>query len=201
MTLIIPVMGTFSWVDIPLRRAAPTLEWWQPGSSLLRYVKTFFGMDHAFPAHPFQWCAELPGANRRVWQDAGDKFGLWVKAHGIPATDVNVIAHSYGGEAILYAAAQGCEIRNLITFATPVMPDLHDVATIAKTRIGHWMSVVDPRDIIQLAASGGRWDAPLTYPQSDATDTVSDIGHSSVLYDSAKYHLFKDRGWDRWLMQ
>lgn len=199
---VIPVQGTNSWTDIPLRRAVGLDRlWWKPQSRFMQFLAAR-DVHHARPDWPFQWDTSLSGvfwtkADNRVWQDAGDKLRLWVLFHQVPYEQRNFIVHSHGGQVLLYAVAQGLEVRNVLMIGVPVREDMSYAASYARPRIQYWHSVYDPDDDTQRQGSwfDGTVQLRRAWPMGDAADAIKGIGHSGVLYDPAFWRIFDDNRW------
>lgn len=127
--------------------------------------------------------------------------------------DRNVLAHSYGGNVGLYAAAgtrdpderdgcfgfDGVPIRRLITVATPPRGDMDAVADRAKARIGYWLHVTDTRgDWMQRL--GQVFDGRFSFTprklqlKADQNIGIPKINHSKLFTDADKFPLWEDLG-------
>lgn len=208
------VMGTDSWEDIPLRMASVNRLWWKPGSPFMRTAAEWGMYQLVHPTFgPFTWDTELGGVfwkkrDERGWQSAGDKLRQNIELQNIPYDWRNFIAHSWGGAVLLFAIAQGLEVRNVVFVGVPVAVKLMPVAAIARKRIHYWHSIVDRDDRIQ--AFGSLFAGPVreesgrlvrSYPGTDTTDTLTDVDHSKVLYDPAYYPYWTQNNWHLLLKQ
>lgn len=91
-----------------------TSKWWQQGGSFWSYVNGIVGNVYAGP-NPFSWS----GANMHSERNrAGRDLVAWVQAH--PATELDVIAHSHGGNVCHVAMGLGLKVRKLVTLGTPI---------------------------------------------------------------------------------
>jgi hypothetical protein len=205
-TYYVPIQGTNSWTDIPLKRLV-MLEplWWQVGSRFTRFLRTQNLRVLLPDLLPFIWDTDLSGVfwrpHHRDWQAAGANLLRYFELPEIRYKDRNVIAHSHGLQVVMYACAQGLLIRNLITIAGPVREDMRNVSEIARTRIGYWLAISDPDDPVQRK---GEWfDGGSKYvsmnPYADVNDSVVGIAHSRVLYDEQYFHYWTVNNWPSFL--
>lgn len=208
------VMGTDSWEDIPLRMRTLNRLWWKPGSPFMQFAAQagLYQLNHP-TFGPFTWDTELGGVfwkkrDERGWQSAGDKLRQNIELQEIPYDWRNFIVHSWGGAVMLYAVAQGLEVRNVVFVGVPVAKKLLPVAAVARKRIHYWHSICDSDDRIQgfgsLFAGTVRDEFGTlvrSYPQSDTTDTLSDIDHSQVLYNSLYFPYWLQNNWHLMLKQ
>jgi pimeloyl-ACP methyl ester carboxylesterase len=109
------VSAPFSRVTIIVHGTwAATSKWWQPGSSFWSYVNGIVGNVYSGP-NPFSWS----GANKHSERiKAARDLVAWAKVH--PATELDVIAHSHGGNVCHVAMGLGLKVRKLVTLGTPI---------------------------------------------------------------------------------
>ena len=102
---------------------AATETWWRQGSPFWNYIDGIVGNVYAGP-DPFSWSGAYKHAARL---QAAQELLSWVHAH--PATNLQIIAHSHGGNVCLVASRLGLNIRKLINLGTPIrleyLPDLN----------------------------------------------------------------------------
>ena len=142
MKTIILVPGTFANTDLKAERH----EWWKPGSPFCLEAER-----RGIRCLSFAWSTELDGVigKNDKWEKGAS--GLYRQTKDLP--DLNIIAHSHGGNVAIYAAAlYRLRISHLTTLATPVRYDVPYIK--ARPMIRHWTHVYGGwRDWMQLAGS------------------------------------------------
>jgi hypothetical protein len=212
---MVPIAGTESWGD----------PWWQdeqgPWLTCLRRANV---LPFRANGRAFRWDTDLDGVGalgsipnlirgllrrrqhavlHRDWQAAGDALGYFLDLAAYSAR--NIVAHSHGGQVALYAAAAGTDLRTLVTVGTPVRGDMFDVYAEARKHIGWHLHICDATFDL-WGTLGQLFDGDVKIdrtwgdsvgggPGPDLTITMQDIGHSSVLRDPEKVHLWVDQGW------
>jgi pimeloyl-ACP methyl ester carboxylesterase len=121
---------------------ARSARWWQHGSGFWNYINGVVGNVYG-GSDAFSWS----GRNRHsARQTAATDLANWALAH--PATNLDIIAHSHGGNVALLASHEGLEIRKLINLGTPIrteyLPSLHNIETLH--------NVFSTRDFVQTPA-------------------------------------------------
>ena len=201
-TMFVPVQGTNSWTDIPLKRLAGAPLWWQKTSALTHFLADY-NLQQLHPETPFVWDTALSGVfwrpGRKEWQAAGANLQIYFDFAKTPIDDRNLIAHSHGGQVVFYALATGLEIRNLITFGTPVRDDMVIPIEIGRKRIlGTWIHVVD-KTFDRIQAEGewfdGGWQYRSEFKMADLNDKITNVEHSKLLNDPSCFHWWVDRAW------
>lgn len=205
MTNYVPIQGTNSWTDIPLKRLTRAERlWWQSGSAFTNYLLES-DLKILHPEMPFIWDTDISGVfwtrGNRDWQAAGAALRSYFELAQTPMEDRNIVAHSHGLQVVLYACGQGLQIRNLISVGGPVRVDMEEVAKVARLRIGYWLAISDPDDQIQRE---GEWfDGAFGYVSknkyADVNDQIKGIAHSNVLYDPSFFHYWRDNNWPDFL--
>lgn len=102
--------------------------WWRKGSPFWNHIQGNVGNVYAGD-NPFSWSGSNDHSARE--QGAVD-LENWVASH--PATSLDVIAHSHGGNVCLLASRNGLKIRKLINLGTPIrleyLPGLNNIDTL-----------------------------------------------------------------------
>jgi hypothetical protein len=209
--------GTWSWSD------DGGGQWWHPTSNFSLYLMAF-RLFPLRPRRPFKWSGRVGGMQfwRRLFGRTDTADHLDWKAASVHLLDHldhcdaptpyearNLLAHSYGGNVVFYACADGLKIRTLITFGTPVRADMLEVVRRARPNIGRWIHVIDEGDD-KWNRRGNFGDGELEWPGradqtwinpvtgkdlADKTDDVDGIEHSRVLNEQRLFHHVVDRGW------
>ena len=191
---VIPIGGT--WGD--------GRTWWRHGSPFC-VALTAMGGTIADSIEPFQWSGDLDGTlldhllgrRHRDWIAGGEAL-RWYAHLKVPPVNgvlqpVSVVAHSHAGQLALYSAASGLIVDTLITVATPVRGDMHDVMKQARPFIKRWIHLYDGwQDYIQLL---GARSLRRTMPLADANIQEKHVGHTGLLNPV----LWSQRGWWKWL--
>ena len=116
--LTIIVHGTF----------AATSTWWQEGSDFWSHVNSFTHNVYNGP-DPFFWTGNNHHSDRV--RGAHDLVS-WCRNHS--SGNIDIIAHSHGGNVCLYASSLGLKIRKLILLGTPIrleyLPALENIGKI-----------------------------------------------------------------------
>ncbi|MCF6156909.1 MAG: hypothetical protein E3K36_17110 [Candidatus Brocadia sp.] len=107
---------------------AATSDWWQRGGNFWNYVNGITGNVYG-GKDAFSWT----GANNHKERiKAANDLVRWVGLH--PCTNLDIIAHSHGGNVGFFATRLGLKIRKLITLGTPVrleyLPDLRNIGML-----------------------------------------------------------------------
>lgn len=102
--LTIIVHGTF----------AATSTWWQPGSNFWAHVNSFTQNVYS-GLSPFFWTGNN---NHRDRVKGAHDLHSWCQKHS--SGEIDIIAHSHGGNICLYASSLGLKIRKLILLGTPI---------------------------------------------------------------------------------
>ena len=116
--LTIIVHGTF----------AATSTWWQPGSNFWSHINNFTQNVYS-GSNPFYWTGNNNHKDRVI---GSQNLISWCKKH--PFKEIDIIAHSHGGNVCMYASSLGLKIRKLILLGTPIrleyLPDLKNIKKI-----------------------------------------------------------------------
>jgi len=108
-----------------------------------------------------------------------------------PGEQLNIVAHSHGGNVALLAAGLGLNhpINNLVTLGTPF-----GYAT-KSSGVKNWYNVTGSGDDVQPKASHGCWTtAGCSQQQGAQNHTVESGGHSTLWTDQS----VRER-WERWI--
>lgn len=121
---------------------AATSTWWQRSGNFWNYVNGITGNVYG-EKDAFSWS----GANdHKERVKAASDLVTWVGSH--PCTNLDIIAHSHGGNVSFLATRLGLKMRKLITLGTPVrleyLPDLRN--------IGMFYNVFSTIDLVQTPA-------------------------------------------------
>jgi hypothetical protein len=205
MPCYLPIQGTHSW-----HGCDTTAQWWQKDSPFNAYMKHYqfslVGEDD-----PFIWSTDLDGVpfgrpEDLDWEAAGVNLRHYIcpprvsLEHHLPYDHRNLIAHSHGGQVVLYACANGLKIRRLITICAPVRLNkrMRLVAAAAKPNIEHWLHIWSGHDdTIQWLGSLFDWQLRnrRAHPSAHANVHVPRVGHSRLLNDPLVFHLWEQQGW------
>lgn len=203
------VHGTFGYTGTPLDAAA----WWYPGSGFWREGAAH-GVRFVGQGDPFEWAAGVAGVGLPRWLrhlvsvKPSRRFTLWkasaqalrwhCTAHGIK--EVNLLAHSHGGQVAAYLAHRRTAVPTVRTLVTAAMPRRRDMAPVyagAAARVGRWVALEGGRDrmwgIAGRIGDGALGAAP--FPARVERVVEPDAGHTSIL-DPARWTA---RGWWAWL--
>ncbi len=116
-------------------------DWWRPNGRLWQYINTMTGNVYS-GNDPFSWSGGNSTDDRRI---AAENLFTWVNNH--PADNLDIIAHSHGGNVCFLATRLGLKIRRLITLGTPIrtefIPDLRKI-DILHNIFSTWDSVQTP---------------------------------------------------------
>lgn len=107
---------------------AATSDWWQRGGNFWNYINGITGNVYG-ENDAFSWS----GANNHVERiKAAHELVRWVGLHR--CANLDIIAHSHGGNVSFLATRLGLKIRKLITLGTPVrleyLPDLRNIGML-----------------------------------------------------------------------
>jgi len=201
MALFLPIAGTHGWHG----ETSPS-DWYHPQSPFVLFLAAH-DLQHLCPERPFVWSTDLDGApfsgsDHTDWKAAG--WALY--DYLVPATvhcatvlhDRNVIAHSHGLQAVLYASANGLTINTLVSVSSPVRKDMMEVARKARPNIGYWLHLhSDNSDRVQWFGEigDGAFGIVREHPLADRNDAVPSVGHSDILFKPEDFHYWVDRKW------
>lgn len=192
MTPVLPIHGTWS-ADFTRRQ---DVQWWEPGSPFVKMMREH-GLDAAH-FEPFRWSGEISGIERLypwnwfrrpellAWRAGGQALNYLLNNRRCPVRveNVNIVAHSHGGQCALMAAAEGLKIRRLLTVGTPIRADMHEIIAAARPNIESWWHVCDPSgDKMQLLGGigDGRFGVRQRFKEADRNVLIPGAGHSSIL--------------------
>lgn len=157
---------------------------------------------------PFIWSTDLSGVSllpsrRRVdWAAGGAALFYFIAAQkAIAGAQTAIIAHSHGGNVVLFAAAeQGLKIATLITVGSPVRSDMSETARKARPNIGRWLAIhSDHTDYWQWLGelcSGGFLTRE--QPLADVNGFAPHVGHSALLRDATTFPYWVTNAWLGW---
>lgn len=206
---VIPIAGTHG------DNGEPTGLWWQSGSPLMREFRKH-GLEHLHEDRPFTWSTDLNGHRFwRRWFGFRDSHRDWIAGgyalsyYGWPLRadaelyaeldERNLLAHSHAGQVVFYACALGgLKVNRLVTVGTPVRRDMRHIIERARPNIGQWLHIRGDSD--SIAIWGGVGDGEVARNKTfwgleDWTDIVPGIGHSGILTDPSRFHLWHNRAW------
>lgn len=191
LTRYVPVAGTWAFKD----------GWCTDDNS--PFAQTFaergFSAVRARDGRPFRWTTNLaglvPGRDERDWQAGAD--ALYYFCEHLPYEDLNIIAHSHGGQVALFMAASGVKIRTLTTVGTPPRADVPAAAALAN--IGYWQHIFDLKTdwMGWLGQIGeGIKERRRSFRLAGMRDIpLRSIGHSSILRDPKHIPYWVSEGW------
>lgn len=109
--LVVVIAGTWAAKEL----------WWRAGSAFTKYIDQINGGGVVYKGpEPFMWSCANDGDERR---HAAECFIRWCEAN--PADDLTVIAHSHGGNVVMWATHlyRRLQIDRLILLGTPMRTD------------------------------------------------------------------------------
>ncbi len=174
----IPIAGTGA------RRRHGRPNWLELGSEFETYMNAR-GLKRIGDGIRF-WSSALGsrfmrGSEYLVWQFGGEQVDKYL--HSIEYEDRNLIAHSWGGVVVAFAAAglRDIKIRRLVTVTTPPRRDLDEVWEAAEKNIDSHLHLYAKGwgDRIGFIARRGRFKRQI---ESADENTRIDGGHSGILY-------------------
>ncbi len=187
-------------------------DWPRPGSrfsTMLQEVNLRPVLDEA--GQPFWWNMRLNGWH--WWHDLGDwiksaeQLIKWSATLGLPLEDMNIIAHSHGGNVVLAAISRGLKVRTLTTVSTPPRYDkIFDYDRIL-ANIGFWQHIYDSKrdwtatvgPTVRRFGFGSIGDGVFRGRIYELPGVLNrgheGIGHSGALLDPKFERLWIDRGW------
>lgn len=190
--IVVGIAGTWAWKS----------PWWQDGSDFWTYMITRHNIHPArIDGLPFRWSTDLADSwkfwkkRRSDWEAGGDALAYYLKH--IPYRYRVVLAHSHGGQVVAHCAKHGVRIDRLVTLATPVRADMQDTWAQARPHIRQWMHVMDSEGdkTAWWGAFGDRkFGNTREFSQADTVVKVGGIGHSDLLNDRKKFHLWDTAG-------
>jgi len=171
---------------------ADTAQWWAPGSPFWMAAKAQ-GLTLLGEHDPFEWSSSLSGLPVRPWADAkaaGQALRWFALSHGV--REIDVVSHSHGGAAAVFAASRsvrGFRVRTLITAGMPVREDLRTIYQRARANVAWWVHIRGGRrDWWQLA--GELFDGHLGWRRDCAyalqNIAVADSDHAGLV-DHARW--------------
>jgi hypothetical protein len=157
--------------------------WWLSDSAFSKYLLELG--YRPLRSDAFVWSTDLDGfwAGHSDWDAAGAALTYYF-AH-TRAADRNVICHSHGLQAVLYACGKyGLEINSLTSVCSPIRKDMEELAGKARSSIGYWTHIhSDWSDRTQIL--GSLWDGAFgivrTHPLADINVKIPGVGHSDLL--------------------
>jgi hypothetical protein len=151
---------------------------------------------------PFYWDTELGGigfGNKDLWGWEAAGLHLWdrldppyCKSAGcrIIPSDLCIIAHSHGRQAVKFACHLGLAAAKVIFVSGPVRKDVDEATPNARARIGQLVCINGGwRDRWQVrgALFDGFRGIIRRDPQADIHETFKDADHSSFLNDPKQF--------------
>lgn len=137
-----------TWLLVHGTRIIRLSTWWRPGSDFQTYFRGELGHDVYASPDRFDWSGRYTRAAR-----AGAAVELldWARDHAL--NDLEVMAHSHGGNVAMLATQGGLELKELVLLSCPVhfpeyAPNL--------SRVGRAVSVRVHMDLTILADRGGQ---------------------------------------------
>lgn len=198
------------WVGIPGTWGAKDQHpWWTKEAPFTHYLRDKLVIYPLKPDQPFVWSTDLDGGffsffssgKHSDWDAAGAAISYYLE--GIPLHERNLIAHSHGLQAVLYACGKyGVQINTLTSVASPVRKDMQEIAERARPNIGYWTHIhSDKSDRFQWLGEIGDGTLGIVrkHPLANINTKIPKVGHSGLLtesknfyhWDSLLYPLFK----------
>lgn len=127
---------------------ARTARWWQPGGEFHEYLRAEVRPDLYSATDRFEWSGGYSDAARAL---AARDLQDWVRTRGLQGLDV--LAHSYGGNAAMLATQNGLDLGQLVLLSCPVhankyFPDFAQVREVVSVRVR--------LDLVTLVDRGGQ---------------------------------------------
>jgi pimeloyl-ACP methyl ester carboxylesterase len=98
-------------------------DWWKPKGNFYEYINPMCN----FTAHPFSWSGKNKHDARKV---ATEDLKSYVENH-VKTEEVDIYAHSHGGNVALLATRLGMKVRKLVLMGTPIRlnytPDMRKI--------------------------------------------------------------------------
>jgi hypothetical protein len=200
------------WVGVPgTWSARDTSPWWSRDSAFAHYIKKL-GIFPLRADDPYVWSTDLNGklfnifgsAPHSDWSAAGAALSYYLR--DVPLHQRNLIAHSHGLQAVLYACGKyGVALNTLTSVSSPVRKDMMDMAERSRPLIGYWTHVhSDHSDRTQWLGTlfDGAFGIVRAHPLADLNVKIPQVGHSDILnksqhfshWDSLLYPIYKDYG-------
>lgn len=165
------------------------------------------------PILGYQWTTDVDGVfwekgRHRDWDVGGNFLAEFLRPSGASVThplndyvricDRNVICHSHGLQAVLYACgAYDLRINNLISICSPIRKDMELLAAQARPNIGRWVHVsAKGGDRMQWFGElfDGRLGIVRAAPLAEWNLQLPGIGHSGLFVDPGKLILWETTG-------
>jgi hypothetical protein len=182
-----------------------TKGWDSSDSSLATYLRTH-GLDNIAGSarSRYHWSTNLNlGRKHRDWVAAGWALYYYYVPQlypelSIPPHRANVICHSHGLQAVLYACSFGLKLNALVSVGSPVRKDMETTTRLARPNIARWLHIhSDFSDHWQWLGTlfDGRFGIVRRHSFADINDEVPSVGHGGVLCDPNHFHFWQEKGW------
>jgi hypothetical protein len=185
--------------------------WWRPGSAFIAMLKAH-DLSVLNEQEPFRWAGRLGGFDDIAPPDAMDAYAdssamvqwsmagwalKWYISAMLPAPisqpEVDVVAHSHGGQVAAFAAIYGARFRRLVTVSTPVRRDMLRQRRVLREYTQRWLHFYCNTDQTQAEGvigdgelhglpSGDMLNLHRTMPEADQNVEVPTNDHSRMLY-------------------
>jgi pimeloyl-ACP methyl ester carboxylesterase len=180
-------------------------EWDNPDSPLTLFLRAN-GVSPltVSPLKRYAWSTAIDGLDKTngTWDAAGRALAHYIvpplaEKSLLPPKETFIIAHSHGGNVVAYACGKyGLKVNGLITVATPVRDDLHDLYEAASCNIErHLHLYAGWRDYMQILGSimDGSWGIHRKMPY--AKNKKMPGGHGNILRDPKLFEYWVKEGW------
>lgn len=176
--------------------------WWQCTSQFSRFLRSNDIVQSCPTGDEFVWSGDLDGLNifryfskhrHNDWHSASKALKYYLV--DTPLEQRNIIAHSHGGQVVLYSAADGMAINKLITIGTPVRKDMFGIMKMARPNIKQWLHIHSNwTDFWQVFGElfDGHLGVVRDMPLADMNLSIKGVGHSSILRQPKNFHYWND---------
>lgn len=184
----IPIAGTGGYLD----------EWFTDDSVFTNTLRARnFIPIRGGDSRPFRWDGVINGLgdHQEAWKAGADSLFYFIR--DLPYANMNLIAHSHGGQLALTLASQGVKIRSLITVGTPYRYDVP--VDRAEKFIEYHQHIYDVKfDIIQWLGSLG--DGKISNERRFLFPNVINYGlqnikHSRILREEKYIKYWNEQPW------
>lgn len=194
-TPLVLVAGTHGLRDyeqlekLEARAMLAELPWWHPRSAFADQARAH-SLQLVDDVRPFLWSTDLDGlaGSHTTWYAAGWALVYYAAAHQVQELDV--VAHSHGGQvaafAACYAPLYGIRIRRLLTICTPVRRDMQRVRRRARGSVKGWYHAWSDGDVWQEAGelADGQLGGGNAMPEPGTVNLFfSEYRHTGLLED------------------
>lgn len=194
------VAGTSSWKN------DNRIDWYWPGHAFGEFLVEQ-GVSPLFDGDkPFIWSTELSGIpmfsknSKSDWAAGAAALAYYVIAmKDRRAGETAIIAHSHALQVTAYAAAiHGLKINTLITVGSPIRKDMSLAYERLRANTKYWLHLYsDWSDRWQWFGElfDGHLGIVRQHPLADENVCTPGVGHSDLLRERDRYHLWKEKLW------